>query len=278
MSDNILIVGASGYLGSAFVAECRRRGINHFHASRRKHQYDNPKGLNLLLKETQPTLVINCAAWIPTPSVDLCKQDPSRAISANTLLPKRLAMSTGLLGIPLMHLSTACLFDEHHEYTEGEAYTRDVNGYCGVYLHTKLAAELAVVDNPQHYILRLRLPFDEFDHPRNYLSKLASFERVFDHTNSLSHRGDFVKAALGLWQLKAAFGNYHVTNPGFVTAEQTIAMMMAHGIRKEFPYYEKGPACGCKLSTKKLTDAGVKIRPVMEALEEAVRNWKPQHV
>ena len=31
---------------------------------------------------------------------------------------------------------------------------------------------------------------------------------------------------------------------------------------------------GCRLSTKKLADAGVKLRPVEEAVEHAIKNWQ----
>ena len=44
------------------------------------------------------------------------------------------------------------------------------------------------------YLWRLRIPFDEFDNPRNYLSKVQNYAKVYDNVNSISHRGDFVSA------------------------------------------------------------------------------------
>ncbi len=71
----------------------------------------------------------------------------------------------------------------------------------------------------------MRIPFDQFDNPRNYLSKLQSYAKVYENVNSLSHRGDFVAACLELWRRRAPFGIYNVTNPGFVTSRQVVEMI-----------------------------------------------------
>lgn len=269
----ILITGSSGYMGRAFVAEMRAQQIAFVEA--RRPSYESAKAFGERLDELKPDLVINCAAFIPTPSVDLCKEFPWETFRGNACVPDRIATACYERQIPLMHLSTACLFDEEREYRETDSPTRDVNGYCGVYILSKLIGEIVVKGHPQHYILRLRLPFDQYDHPRNYLSKLASFPKVFDHVNSLTHRGDFVKAALDLWRLKAPWGVYHMANPGHVSAMQTVTMMKKAGLIASEPEFVSNETTGCTLSTAKLTDAGVKIRSVHQALDDALTNWKP---
>ena len=82
--------------------------------------------------------------------------------------------------------------------------------------------EEAIAGVGQSYIWRLRIPFDEFDSARNYLSKVQRYEKVYDNVNSISHRGDFVRACLDLWERRAPFGIYNVTNPGFVTTRQVV--------------------------------------------------------
>jgi UDP-glucose 4,6-dehydratase len=105
--------------------------------------------------------------------------------------------------------------------------------------------------------------------------------------NSISHRADYVKACLDLWERRAPFGTYNVTNPGFVTTRQVVEL-----IRKilrpdqKFEYWRndeefyrvaaKTPRSNCVLDISKLLAAGVKIRPVMEAIEDSLRNWKPE--
>src|SRR6266446_2437281 len=206
----ILIYGSHGYMGSALVAECQRKGILWKGGDR--------KVTDQKISLSELKLVINAAAFIPSPTVDECKNNLDDAIDGNVVWPAVLSQFCRLQDVPIMHLSTGCLFDERHEYTEDMRPTRVWDGYCGTYVGCKLLAETNVRLNPKHYILRLRLPFDEVDHPRNYLSKLASFDRIFEHVNSLTHRGDFAKWALDLWQKKAPFGTYHMVNTDQISA------------------------------------------------------------
>jgi UDP-glucose 4,6-dehydratase len=133
----------------------------------------------------------------------------------------------------------------------------------------------------------LRIPFDEIDNSRNYLSKLQRYAKVYDNVNSISHRADFVNAGLDLWARRAPFGIYNITNPGYVTSHQVVRMIerILKPARK-FEYWKddvefynlaaKTPRSNCVLDVSKLLAAGIKIRPVQEALEQSLQNWKPE--
>ena len=151
---------------------------------------------------------------------------------------------------------------------------RGWDGYCGTYVGCKLLAEKLVFEYPKTYVLRLRLPFDNLDHPRNYLSKIAAFPTIFDHTNSLTHRGDFAKAALDLVELRAPYGIYNCVNPGQLSARQMIIGMQVRSIIDRCPEIEENPpVSGTRLSTTKLISVGIKIRSVEEAMQHALDNW-----
>ena len=132
---------------------------------------------------------------------------------------------------------------------------------------------------------RLRIPFDAWDNPRNYLTKVQRYPKVYDNVNSLSHREDFVRACLDLWERRAPFGTYNVTNPGFVTTRQVVRLIekILQPKRKfEFwasdeEFYKvaaKTPRSNCVLDVSKLLATGVKLRPVEEALLAALKDWK----
>jgi dTDP-4-dehydrorhamnose reductase len=105
--------------------------------------------------------------------------------------------------------------------------------------------------------------------------------------NSLSHRSDFVRACLDLWERRASFGTYNVTNPGWVTTADVVEMARKWlPSEKTFEYFHndaefystaaKTPRSNCILDVTKLLRAGVRIRPVQEALEDALRHWQPE--
>lgn len=158
---------------------------------------------------------------------------------------------------------------------------------CSFYSGSKALAEESLSGAGPGYVWRLRIPFDEEDSGRNYLSKVQRYAKVYDNVNSISHRGDFVRACLDLWTLRAPFGVYNVTNPGFVTTRhviQRIEAVLRPARSFEFwaddaEFYRvaaKTPRSNCVLEVGKLLRAGVSIRPVEEALEASLREWRPE--
>jgi len=267
----ILLAGSHGYVGSAFVAELERRGLDWVALAPYYTKMPSFEALRSAVKSSKIELVINCAAFIPTPSVDLCKEHRAETLKGNLLFPTLLANACDLARKPFAHIGTACLYDDKKEYSETDKPTRDFNGYCGFYLETKYLSEQIVRGYEKSYVWRIRLPFDEIDHPKNYLTKLRQYPEIWDHTNSLTHRGDFAKAALDLWDLRGPFGVYNMVNPGSINA----VSILFQTNRKSPAIVSTGPVTGSRLSANKLMQAGVKIRPVEEAVEDALKNWRP---
>ena len=270
----ILLLGESGYLGSAFAKELDKRHLSWRTLPRKV--YTDWCLFNSKLTEDYVELVINCAAFIPKPSVSLCDHHPAETIQGNVLLPSMLAKACQLHDIPLAHISTGCLWSDGKEHVEDDPPQRGFGGWCGFYVGTKLLAEEEVRKHPMHYIWRVRLPFDEFDNERNYLSKLARFDTVYDQRNSISHRGDFVKACLDLWELKAKWGTYNVVNQGSIKAIGIVEHMAILGIVSKMPTVNPSYTGECRLNVDKLIAAGVKMRTAQEAVDESLNNWKPE--
>ena len=156
---------------------------------------------------------------------------------------------------------------------------------CSFHNGTKVLAEEAIAGVGQNYIWRLRIPFDEIDSPRNALTKLQKYPKVYENLNSFSHRGDFVRACLDLWERRAAFGIYNVTNPGAISTRQIvekIERLLKPSRPFEFfaddnQFYTTGvkaPRSNCMLDTTKLLAAGVQMRTVNEAFESALQGWR----
>ena len=91
---------------------------------------------------------------------------------------------------------------------------------------------------------------------------------------------------LDLWERRAPFGIYNVTNPGFVTTRQVAGLMQKvlkparafQFFADDEEFYRlaaKTPRSNCVLDTSKLLAAGVAMRPVEEALLDSLKNWEP---
>jgi hypothetical protein len=83
---------------------------------------------------------------------------------------------------------------------------------CSFYSGTKALGEEVLAPYPNVYIWRVRIPFDQFDHPRNYLTKLMRYNRLLDARNSISELREFVDASVRCWERRIPFGVYNMTN------------------------------------------------------------------
>jgi dTDP-4-dehydrorhamnose reductase len=314
----ILLLGASGYIGQAFAHALRERKQSFSALSRKQLDYTQFDSLLKFLREKKPAFLVNAAGYTGKPNVDACEDAKADTLAGNTLFPEMLAHACLVEKIPWGNVSSGCIFSGAkiceadkvriekdltkpdlrdlpetnpsaiHGYTETDRpnFTfRDPP--CSFYSGTKGLAEEAIVGVGQSYIWRLRIPFDEIDNPRNYLSKLQRYAKVYDNVNSISHRADFVNACLDLWERRAPFGVYNITNSGYITSHQVVRMIerILKPARK-FEYWKddaefyhlaaKTPRSNCVLDVSKLLAAGIKIRPVEEALEHSLQNWKPE--
>ncbi len=316
----VVLLGASGYIGEAFAAELQRRSIPFLPLARAQLNYADFKLLLNFLRERRPDLVINAAGHTGRPNVDACEDQKAETLQGNTLLPMTVAHACLAAGTPWAHVSSGCIYSGAKvRRPDKEEWTveRDLNtpplrelfakaperfqGFeeidppnftfrrppCSFYSGTKALAEEALTGLGNGYVWRLRIPFDEIDGARNYLSKLLRYARVYDNINSLSHRSDYARACLDLWQQRAPFGFYNVTNPGAVSTRDVIQLMeqiRPPGRPFEFwasdeEFYRLGaktPRSNCILNVDKLLAAGVQMRPVAEALRAALAEWRPE--
>ena len=311
--SKIILLGATGYIGQAFARELAACAIPFDAPTRARSDYTRFDVLTDLLRRGRPDFLINAAGYTGKPNVDACELHKADTLQGNTLFPTMVSHACAAQGVPFGHVSSGCIYagakiagrvEKDLTAPESQALFREnpvaITGFtetdepnftfrqppCSFYSGTKALAEEALGQADRCYIWRLRIPFDHFDNPRNFLSKVQNYPKVYDNINSLSHRGDFVAACLDLWQKHAPFGTYNVTNPGFVSTRQVVTMIqriLKPGRSFEFwaddqEFYRqatKTPRSNCILDVTKLLAAGVLLRPVEEALENAIQNWVP---
>lgn len=311
----ILLLGATGYIGQAFETELKRRGENFVSMSRSQVDYTSFPALYDYLKSNKPSFVVNAAGYTGKPNVDACELAKADCLQGNTLFPQALANACAVLDIPWGHVSSGCIFaGAWVDYGKGWVVEKDmsrsefkamaknspekIRGFdetltpnfsfrdqpCSFYSGTKALGEEVIEGVGQKYIWRLRIPFDEYDNHRNYLSKIQRYAKVYNNYNSLSHRADYVRACLDCWFQKVPFGTYNVTNPGFVSTVEVLEMIkdiLKPNREFEFwesdaDFYETGavaPRSNCIMDSSKLLNAGVELRTSRQALLNALNSW-----
>jgi UDP-glucose 4,6-dehydratase len=314
----ILLLGATGYIGEAFARELTRRKTDFIPLSRKQVDYTRFDTLLKFLKAKKLAFVVNAAGYTGKPNVDACELHKADTLQGNTLFPQTVAQACAAAKIPWGHVSSGCIYSgakiskngkmrveknmtQPQLHALAEKKSPAIHGFnetdtpnfsfrdqpCSFYSGTKALGEEAIAGIGESYIWRLRIPFDEFDNARNYLSKVQRYPKVYENVNSISHRADFVRACLDTWELRAPFGVYNVTNPGFVTTRHVVELIEKflkpprkfEFWRNDEEFYKiaaKTPRSNCVMDVSKLLTAGVKIRGVEEALEHSLKNWKPE--
>ncbi len=217
---NCLILGHHGMLGSRLLEHIPRApgGADFNICGRDLPETDitDPESVAATFDETNPDIVINCAAYT---NVDGAEANPDAAFVANAVGPEILARAARASGALLVHISTDFVFDG----TLTRPYREDdPPNPQGAYGKSKLAGELAVAAiAPQHLIVRTAWLYGP--NGRNFVSTIlqAAKEKgrlkvVNDQAGSPTFTGtlaDFV------WRLAAggAKGIFHVAGSGKCT-------------------------------------------------------------
>ena len=110
------------------------------------------------------------------------------------------------------------------------------------------------------------------------------YDKLLNATNSVSHRDDFVKACLDLFEKKAPYGIYNVVNTGSVTTELVVEQIkdilkldkQFCFFKNEREFYEiaaKAARSNCVLDNSKLRKH-VEIRTAEDAIRDSLKNWQ----
>jgi dTDP-4-dehydrorhamnose reductase len=286
----IYLLGGSGYVGQAYQALLRRKDLPFRNLSRAEVDYTDPAVLGSLFSRERPAFLINAAGYTGKPNVDACELHKAECLFGNAVLPGRIAQACAAAGVPWGHVSSGCIYNGARP--DGAGFREDDppnftfrTNHCSFYSGTKGLGEETLAGAPQVYVWRLRIPFNEVDHPRNYLTKLMRYERLLDATNSISQLDEFVAATFACWEQRVPFGTYNVVNPGAITAREIVDLIRRTGVAdKDFRFFAsedefmrvaaKTPRSNCVLDPAKLAAAGIRLEEIHAAVERDLRRWK----
>ena len=288
----VIILGGSGYVGQAYQQMFRERGIDFVSLARRELDYTDPARLLVYLREMKPKFLINAAGYTGKPNVDACETDKANCLFGNAVLPDRIAEACAEAAVPWGHVSSGCIYTGSRP--DGSGFTEEDppnftfrQNNCSFYSGTKALGEEILDKYNNVYIWRLRIPFNNEDNPRNYITKLLRYENLLEATNSISHLSEFAASTFACWEKKVPFGTYNITNPGEITTRQMVELIKAADVSdKDFKFFANetdfmqstavAPRSNCTMDSTKLASVGIKMTPVTECVEGCLKNWQSQ--
>lgn len=210
----LLILGASGTLGSDFARACRMRGLAHFAPTRAALNLGDAGAIEGTLRELDPWAVINAAGYV---RVDDAEDDDATCFDINTCVPELWAQCCAQKSVALACFSSDLVFDgrKNAPYLESDAPAP-----LSVYGRSKAEMERRVLRaHPGALVARTSAFFgvcDEWNFVTLALRALANGEEFLaadDAIVSPTFVPDLVRVTLDLL-VDGAAGLWHLANEG----------------------------------------------------------------
>jgi 3,5-epimerase/4-reductase len=269
MKNKILILG-SGFIGNRLKQE-----LDSEISDRKIHSFKDAQDE---VKKFSPKIIINCIGHVGR-NVDDCELDKDKTLMSNTFIPLILGEVALRNNIRLVHISSGCIYQFSYSKDNPIDEEKGPDFFELFYSRSKIYSEQALRVLSKKYpilIVRVRIPLDNRPHPANILTKVIKYKKVIDMPNSITYVPDFIKALKYLIQIEAS-GIYNVVNGG---ALRYPALLEAYKkCRPDLQYqiidYKdlNLVRTNLVLSTRKLEQAGFKVRDISEVLEECVREY-----
>jgi dTDP-4-dehydrorhamnose reductase len=146
MAQTILLIGSNGQVGSYLVEVLAQVG-DIIPITRVDVDLANPESLRKAIRESQPQIIVNAAAYT---AVDKAESEPQLAEAINGAAPGVMAEEAEKLGAYLIHISTDYVFDGSNSCPYRET---DVTNPVSAYGRSKLAGEQAIQQICSRYLI-----------------------------------------------------------------------------------------------------------------------------
>jgi 3,5-epimerase/4-reductase len=231
----VLIYGHRGWIGEQFVVIMKNENID-FHLG--KARVENEESIRQEIDEVQPTHIISFIGRTHGKiddkvftTIDYLEQ-PGKLfenVRDNLFSPLVLAIISKEKGIHYTYLGTGCIF----EYDNNHPFGKEENGFTEESRPNFYGSSYSVVKGFTDQLmkmyqdsvlqLRIRMPITGSKNPRNFITKITTYEKVCSIPNSMSVLPELLPFALDMMK-SGKMGTYNFTNPGLISHNEMLEM------------------------------------------------------
>ena len=205
-------------------------------------------------------------------------------IKDNLFSPISLAILCKERNIHYTYLGTGCIFnyiDDNRDkgFTESDIPNFFGSGYSVVKGFTD---RLMYQFKDTVLNLRIRMPIVDKDCPRNFITKIANYEKICSVPNSMSVLPELLPIALKMME-KGVVGTINLTNPGVISHNEILEMYKEY-VDKSFSWNnfsieEQRKVIACDrsnnlLDTTKLENFAPEVRHIKDSVRELLKNYE----
>ena len=278
-----LIYGKTGWIGGLLGKLLKAQNIDFVYGSAR---LENRSDIINDIETSKATHILCAAGITGSPNIDWCETHKRETIRTNVIGMLNLVDVAHMKNIHVTSFATGCIYeyDTEHEINSGKGFREeDTPNFIGSYYSkTKKMVEELVKEYNNVLVLRLRMPISsDMTNPRNFVYKIAHYEKVVNIPNSMSVLDDLLPIAI-LMSQKKQVGIYNFTNPGVVSHNEVLELYTKYVDQsfkwKNFTLDEQSKILSAgrsnnELDTTKLIKEYPNIKSIKESLETCFQHY-----
>jgi dTDP-glucose 4,6-dehydratase len=294
----VLIYGSKGWIGQQFIELCNKNKINFCIGEAR---CNNSVQLENELLTINPTHIISFIGRThgsigdtQYTTIDYLEQDGKLVenIRDNLFSPIQLALLAQKHNIHYTYLGTGCIF----KFDEEHPFEKEVKGFTEESLPNFFGSSYSIVkgftDQLMHLLesnvlnLRIRMPITGSQNPRNFITKITTYEKICSISNSMTVLPELLPYVLDMMKNKLT-GTTNLTNPGLISHNEILTMFKEivdpNFTWKNFSAEEQDAILASErsnnyLDTIKLETLYPNIKSIKQSVREMLEQYKSSYV
>ena len=294
----VLIYGSRGWIGSQFVNVLKS---NNIHFIEGKERVDNIEKLSIEINQINPTHIISFIGRTHGThegkvytTIDYLEQKGCIKFNVrdNLFCPLILIKLCKDRNIHYTYLGTGCIFKYNEEHPFGE----ETNGFKEDSIPNFFGSSYSIVkgytDQLMHLYedsvlnLRIRMPIIGEDNPRNFITKITTYDKICSIPNSMTVLPELLPLVVKMMEQKKT-GTINLTNPGLVSHNEILEMYKKYVDKdftwKNFTVEEQNKILASErsnnfLDTNKLETMFPEVKNIKDSIKDLLQNYNNKKI
>ena len=291
----ILVYGSNGWIGKQFINILINNGIDYIEGNTRVNNVNNVKQE---IQNISPTHIISFIGRtygkidnITYNTIDYLEQKGKLDdnIRDNLYSPLMLAIISNKLKIHYTYLGTGCIFNyENQMDLDMDGFKEDdLPNFIGSSYSTVKGYTDRIMDEFDNVLnLRIRMPINNNQHSRNFITKITTYYKICSIPNSMSVLPELLPKILYMME-KNIIGTLNFTNPGLISHNEILEMFKnivdPNFTWKNFTIEEQDRILESKrsnnyLDTTKLQKLFPDIKNIKDSVRDCLLEYKKEYI
>ena len=290
---NILLYGGKGWIGSQFIALLKKAGLTYHLGTAR---VDNIESLQKEIKEIHPTHIVSFIGRTHGQigekyysTIDYLEQTGKlkENVRDNLFSPLVLGILCKKMDIHLTYLGTGCIFKYDRDHPFGKEEQGFIESSLPNFFGSGYSTVKGFTDRLMPMLegkilnLRIRMPIVGEDNPRNFITKITTYEKICSIPNSMTVLPELLPLVVDMME-KGVVGTLNLTNTGLISHNEMLQMYKElvdpDFTWKNFTVEEQAKILDSDRSNNFLDTSRLeslyKVKHIKESVRDILKNYK----